>query len=251
MSMEYLVITLFPEMIDQALSCGVVGRAIEKNIIQVRCLNPRDFCDDERKTVDDRPYGGGPGMVMQAEPLARAIDEAKSQLGDDAPVIYMSCQGEPLHQQRVGHWAGFSKMILLCGRYEGVDERLLESYVDFEISIGDYVLSGGELAACVLIDVLSRQQPGVLGHPLSYQQDSFVENVFDCPHYTRPPVWRGMKVPGVLTSGNHRDIESWRARKAQDKTQKIRPDGLSSCDLNQNHQKMPDGAILSEKNRLE
>jgi tRNA (guanine37-N1)-methyltransferase len=238
MPFEFDVVTLFPEMFDAIGKYGVTGRAKEKAIYQLHTWNPRDFTENDYRTVDDRPYGGGPGMVMLAQPLEKAISAAKARQAakgssegtSGTQVIYLSPQGRLLNQTVVVELGKLPGVVLLCGRYEGVDERLLARQVDDEISIGDYVLSGGELAAMVLIDSVVRQMPGVLGDPESANQDSFSDgckNLLDCPHYTRPEVYQGDAVPEVLMSGNHARINRWRLQQALGRTWLRRPDLLA------------------------
>lgn len=233
--MQFDVITLFPPMFDAVSKHGVTSRALENGIYGLTLWNPRDFTADKYKTVDDRPYGGGPGMVMLAEPLQQAIDAAKArqqQAGVARPkVIHLSPQGKPLTHAVVMQLAGEQGLILLASRYEGVDERLLERAVDEEYSIGDYVLSGGELPAMVLIDAVVRQLPGTLGDADSAQEDSFVHGLLDCPHYTRPEVYQGERVPDVLLSGNHAQIKRWRLKQALARTRERRPDLLANRPL--------------------
>lgn len=231
--MDIAVVTLFPEMFSAVSDYGVTGRAVNSGGLAISCVNPRDFTADRHQTVDDRPYGGGPGMVMMAPPLAKAITEAKAKVAQGAKVIYLSPQGQTLSQQRLEALAQEPALILLAGRYEGVDERLINGLVDEELSIGDYVLSGGELAAMVVIDGVSRLLPGVLGHPLSAQQDSFTDGLLDCPHYTRPETYQGSSVPAVLTSGNHEAIRRWRLKQSLGRTWQRRPDLLEKCDLSE------------------
>ena len=230
MALQLDVITLFPEMFEAVRRQGVTGRAEERGVYELRLWNPRDFTDDNYRTVDDRPYGGGPGMVMLAEPLERAILAAKArqvQAGaGEARVIYLSPQGRLLDQATVARLAKLAGLVLLAGRYEGVDERLIRRQVDEEVSIGDYVLSGGELPAMVLMDALLRQLPGVLGDPESASQDSFADGLLDCPHYTRPELYRGEGVPAVLLSGHHAQIARWRLKQALGRTWLRRPELL-------------------------
>ena len=221
--MRLQVVTLFAEMFAAITDYGVIGRAFTQGKVQLECLNPRDFTDDAYQTVDDRPYGGGPGMVMLAEPLWQAIQSAKRK-ASQAPVIYLSPQGEPLTQGLLQELATMPELILLSGRYEGVDQRLIDKAVDREISIGDYVLSGGELPAMVLMDGVARLLPGVLGHECSAEQDSFTDGLLDCPHYTRPEIWHGASVPDVLLSGHHAKIAAWRQAQAEQITQQKRAD---------------------------
>jgi tRNA (guanine37-N1)-methyltransferase len=238
--MQIDVISIFPPMFEAISAYGVTGRAIEKGLLQLRVRNPRDFTTDARRTVDDRPYGGGPGMVMMAEPLAAAICAARAEQAPDVRVIYLSPQGRRLDQAAVTALSVRSGLILLAGRYEGVDERLLAAEVDEEWSIGDYVLSGGELPAMVMIDAVARLLPGVLGHVDSAQQDSFVHGLLDCGHYTRPEVYAGSAVPEVLLSGNHEHIRRWRSQQALGQTWLKRPDLLEKMQLNKEQQDLLD-----------
>ncbi len=211
--------------------CGVTGRAVERNRLSLATFNPRNYTTDMHRTVDDRPYGGGPGMVMMAGPLDAAIDDATA-ADTEAEVVYLSPQGQTLNHSIVCELAGRKRIVLVAGRYEGVDERLLESRVDREISIGDYVLSGGELAAMVVIDAIARQLPGVLGHSDSALEDSFAgTGLLEHPQYTRPEQYRGAQVPAVLTSGNHEDIRLWRRKKSLERTWQRRPDLLAQTEL--------------------
>ncbi|MGV6806972.1 MAG: tRNA (guanosine(37)-N1)-methyltransferase TrmD [bacterium] len=228
--MKVALITLFPEMATAVTGYGISGRAFQRGMVELKCFNPRDYAEDKHRTVDDRPYGGGPGMVMMVEPLRRAVNEARRWMQTDSPegssakVIYLSPQGARLNHQAVCDLAESENLILVAGRYEGVDERFIELEVDEEWSIGDYVLSGGELPAMVLIDAIIRQLPGVLGHDESAEQDSFVEGLLDCPHYTRPETYEGKNVPEVLLSGDHERIRRWRLEQASKRTQERRPD---------------------------
>jgi len=219
--MHFQIISLFAEMFSAVTDYGVVGRAFSQGKVQLDCINPRDFTNDTYQTVDDRPYGGGPGMVMLAEPLWQAVQAAKAK-APQAPVIYLSPQGELLTQSLLQNLSALPKLILLSGRYEGIDQRLLDQAVDREISIGDYVLSGGELPAMVLVDGIARLLPGVLGHELSAIKDSFTDGLLDCPHYTRPVVWHDTPVPAVLLSGHHAKIAAWRQAQAERVTQQKR-----------------------------
>jgi len=237
--MRFDVISLFPDMFDAISQYGITSRALERNIYTVNVINPRDFTKDNHKTVDDRPYGGGPGMVMLAEPLIQAIDLAKQNqaaVGIKSSVIHLSPRGEPLTHEKAMALSRQAGLILVASRYEGVDERLLSELVDEEISIGDYVLSGGELPAMVLIDALVRQLPGVLGDADSAIEDSFVNGLLDYPHYTRPEEYIGtfgqvLKVPDVLLSGNHAKIREWRLKQSLLLTRAKRPDLLAARSL--------------------
>jgi tRNA (guanine37-N1)-methyltransferase len=242
--MRFDVVTLFPEMVEDALKFGVTGRARERALVALRTWNPREYTRDTHRTVDDRPYGGGPGMVMLAEPLEQAIAAVRAdQLAagmDRAPVIYLSPQGRRLDHRAVMELAARPAVTLLAGRYEGVDERLLERLVDDELSIGDYVLSGGELAAMVVVDCVVRQLPGVLGDEQSASEDSFVDGLLDHPHYTRPEVYAGEAVPAVLLSGHHAEIRRWRLKQALGRTWLRRPDLVSQRRLSGEEQALLD-----------
>ena len=243
------VVTLFPELVEQVISCGVVGRAAEQKLLELHCWNPRDFTHDRHRTVDDRPYGGGPGMLMKVQPLADAIAAARRQ-SPGARLIYLSPQGKLLNQQMLARQVHAGAVIFLCGRYEGIDERLIEREVDAEWSIGDYVISGGELAAMVCIDAMARLLPGALGHEDSAQQDSFSAGLLDYPHYTRPEDYRGDRVPAVLMNGNHRDIEAWREQQALGRTWQRRPDLLDRIELDARQQALLEEYIAGlEKDR--
>lgn len=224
--MRFDLVTLFPEMFEAITASGITRRALERGLWQMECWNPRRWTVDVHRTVDDRPYGGGPGMVMLASPLEQAIAAAKVGAGGTAKVIYLSPQGARLDQARVTKLVAEGGAVLLCGRYEGIDERLIERCVDEELSLGDFVLSGGELAAMALMDACIRQIPGALNDETSAQQDSFAEGLLDCPHYTRPELYEGMTVPEVLLSGNHEKIRRWRLKMALGRTWQRRPDLL-------------------------
>ncbi len=219
-------VTLFPEMFAAVTDWGITRRALELGAWSVGLWNPRDFTTDNYRTIDDRPYGGGPGMVMLAEPLEKAIAAAKAAAEGGATVVHLSPQGKLLDHAKVRELATRERLVLLCGRYEGIDERLVARCVDEEVSIGDYVVSGGELAAMVLIDAVVRQLPGVLGDEQSAEQDSFVDGLLDCPHYTRPEMYAGVAVPAVLLSGHHAEIERWRLKQALGRTWLRRPELL-------------------------
>ena len=231
--MDFEVITVFPDLISSALPFGVTGRALNEQRYRVRCWNPRDVTTDNYRRVDDRPYGGGPGMVMMAEPLARcleAIRRTRNEEGSQAlRVACLSPQGAPLTQRKVHDLSTGPGLILLCGRYEAVDQRFLDAHVDEEISIGDFVVSGGELPALLLIDAVVRLLPGVLNDAESAVQESFVDGLLDCPHYTRPETVDGAPVPPVLLSGNHREIARWRRRRSLAATLLKRPDLLEKA----------------------
>ena len=220
------VITLFPEMFAAITRSGITSRALQAGLWQLATWNPRDFTTDNYRTVDDRPYGGGPGMVMLAEPLEKALDAARAAGG--GRVVYLSPQGRKLEQGRVMELSKEASLTLLCGRYEGVDERLLERRVDEELSLGDFVISGGELAAMALIDACVRQLPGALGDGRSALEESFAEGLLDCPHYTRPELHEGRRVPAVLLSGHHAEIRRWRLKQALGRTWLRRPELLQA-----------------------
>jgi tRNA (guanine37-N1)-methyltransferase len=231
--MQFDVVTLFPEMFTALTQSGITRRAFEQKKCELALWNPRDFTTDRHRTVDDRPYGGGPGMVMLCKPLEAAIDAARqrqAQQGLATPrVVYLSPQGRPLTHQRVMQLSQEPGLVLLCGRYEAVDQRLLDRCVDEEISLGDFVLSGGELPAMALMDAVIRQLPGVLHDDASAVEDSFVNGLLDCPHYTRPESCNGAAVPAVLMGGNHAEIEKWRRERALEATAKKRPDLLENA----------------------
>ena len=230
-AIHFDVITLFPEMITTAASYGVTGRAIEREIVSLSTWNPRDFTQDKHKTVDDRPYGGGPGMVMKYQPLHDAVNQAKKTGNKDAKVVYLSPQGKPITQALLSEACNVSQLILVAGRYEGVDERFVNMDCDDEWSIGDYVISGGELAVLIVIDAITRLLPGVLGHEESAQQDSHMNGLLDYAHYTRPEEIEGNSVPDVLLSGNHAEIGIWRMKQALGRTWQRRPDLLENKNL--------------------
>lgn len=236
--MWFGVISLFPEMFQALTEHGVSGRAVKQKKVSVRCWNPRDFAYDSHQTVDDRPYGGGPGMLMKVQPLQDAIQAARKAAGEGAKVIYLSPQGRKLDQQGVLELAQHQKLILVAGRYEGIDERLIECEIDEEWSLGDFVLSGGELAAMTLMDAVIRLVPGVLGHDQSAQQDSFMDGLLDCPHYTRPEIYEGQAVPDVLLSGNHERIRQWRLKQSLARTWQRRPDLLENLELTTEQQRL-------------
>lgn len=231
------VISLFPEMFSAITHYGVTGRAVKSGLVTVDFFNPRDFTHDKHRTVDDRPYGGGPGMLMKVQPLEDAIVAARQEL-PNAKVIYLSPQGRTLTQEGVQYLAKQAELILVAGRYEGVDERLIQSQVDEEWSIGDFVLSGGELPAMVLMDAVFRMVPEVLGHKASAEEDSFADGLLDCPHYTRPEVLNEVPVPPVLLSGNHEAIRRWRLKQKLGRTWLRRPDLLQDLELDKEQQEL-------------
>lgn len=231
-------VTLFPEMFAAVTDWGVTRKALEQGLWSLALWNPRDFTDDAYRTVDDRPYGGGPGMVMLAEPLERAIVAAKAAAEGAAKVVYLSPQGRPLDNAKIAAVSRAARLVLLCGRYEGIDERLIRRCVDEEWSIGDYVLSGGELAAMVLIDAVVRQLPGALGNEQSAEQESFAEGLLDCPHYTRPETYRGEAAPAVLLSGHHAEITRWRLKQSLGRTWLRRPDLLERRGMSEAERKL-------------
>lgn len=239
------VISLFPEMFRAVTDYGITSRAVKTGLLQLTCWNPRNYTDDRHQTVDDRPFGGGPGMVMKVEPLQRALEAAQKEVGRSR-VIYLSPQGKALKQQDVRTLAQQKSLILIAGRYEGIDERFIEACVDEECSIGDYVLSGGELPAMVLIDAVTRLLPGALGHADSAEEDSFTDGLLDCPHYTRPEVYAGRRVPEVLLSGNHEHIRRWRLQQSLGRTWERRADLLDCRSLSGEEQKLLDEYIRQQ-----
>ena len=236
--MQIAIVTIFPQMFDSFVCEGMTRRALEVGQLQLEFRNPRDFTEDNHRQVDDRPYGGGPGMVMMAEPLDQAISSARAAVR--GRVIYLSPQGRRLEQKRVRELAGEAGLVLLAGRYEGVDERVLEAEIDEEISIGDYVLSGGELPAMVLIEALVRYLPGVLGNEDSVKSDSFSAGLLDWPHYTRPEVYGEHQVPSVLLSGHHEEIRRWRMKQALGRTWQKRPELLRDIELTDEQRELLD-----------
>ncbi len=238
--MQIRIVSIFPEMVETVAEYGVVGRASERGLLSIGCMNPRDFTDDVHRTVDDRPYGGGPGMVIKFEPAAAAIREARKTVPDGCPVICLSPQGAVFDQAAAERLAQLPGLILLAGRYEGIDERLIEAEVDEEISLGDFVLSGGEIAAMAVIDAVVRLIPGVLGDEDSATQDSFSEGLLDCPHYTRPEEIEGRLVPPELLSGDHAMIARWRHKQALGRSYMRRPDLVRKLDLDREQQAMLD-----------
>lgn len=225
--MQFDVITLFPELFAPFLSTGITRRAFESGQINVKLSNPRDFAEGNYRRVDDRPFGGGPGMVMMAEPLAQCLSAIRLQRADAAPVVLFSPTGQPLTHAMVTRWATGQGAVLVCGRYEGIDQRFVDAHVTEQISLGDFILSGGEIAALALLDAVARLQPGVLGDADSHVQDSFnpaLDGLLDCPHYTRPEVWEGRTAPDVLLSGHHLRIERWRRDQRLMLTARLRPE---------------------------
>lgn len=237
-SMQVEVISIFPEMFAAISEYGITSRAVKQGLLKLTCWNPRTFTEDRHQTVDDRPFGGGPGMVMKIRPLERALAAAKASAGEQAKVIYLSPQGRQLKQEAVRELVQSESMILIAGRYEGIDERFIEEHVDEEWSIGDYVLSGGELPAMVLIDAVTRLLPGALGHADSAEEDSFTDGLLDCPHYTRPEVYADKRVPDVLLSGNHEHIRRWRLQQSLGRTWERRADLLDSRSLSGEEKKL-------------
>ncbi|MDP3333896.1 MAG: tRNA (guanosine(37)-N1)-methyltransferase TrmD [Methylococcaceae bacterium] len=229
--MRFDVVTLFPELVSGAAKHGVTGRAIDRGIVSLELWNPRDYAHDIHRTVDDRPYGGGPGMVMKYQPLHDAITQAKKLGSGNKKVIYLSPQGKPITQALLSDATQLSQLILVAGRYEGIDERFVQLDCDEEWSLGDYVISGGELAALVVVDAITRLLPGVLGDADSANQDSHVDGLLDCPHFTRPEQLEGLSVPSVLLSGNHAEISRWRMKQSLGRTWQRRPDLLEKKQL--------------------
>ena len=241
------VISLFPEMVAAIGEYGVVGRAQKRGLIGLDLENPRDHTSDVHRTVDDRPYGGGPGMVMKYEPLAAAIEAVRGRAPAGSPVVCLSPQGRVFDQATARRYASLPGVILLAGRYEGIDERLIEAHVDEELSLGDFVLSGGEVAAMAVIDAVVRLLPGVLGDDESAAQDSFMEGLLDCPHYTRPEEVDGRKVPDVLLSGDHAEIARWRLKQALGRSYLRRPDLVETMELDDEQQALLDEFLKEQR----
>jgi tRNA (guanine37-N1)-methyltransferase len=248
--MQICIVSIFPEMVETVAGYGVVGRASERGLLSLRCINPRDFADDVHRTIDDRPYGGGPGMVMKFGPAAAAIRQARRAMPDGCAVICLSPQGTVFDQAAAERLAQLPGMILLAGRYEGIDERLIEAEVDEEISLGDFVLSGGEIAAMAVFDAVARLIPGVLGDQDSAAQDSFAEGLLDCPHYTRPEMIEGMRVPPELLSGNHAEIARWRHKQALGRSYLRRPDLVRKLDLDREQQALLDEFLQEQEHGI-
>lgn len=240
MTLRFDVVTLFPEMFAALTASGITRRALERGLWQLNCHNPRDWATDNHRTVDDRPYGGGPGMVMLAQPLEQAIEAAQRGDATKRPVIYLSPQGAPLTHRRVCDLAATEGAVLLCGRYEGIDERLIRRRVDEEISLGDFVLSGGEIPAMALMDACIRQLPGALNDGASAIEESFADGLLDCPHYTRPEVYQDVRVPDVLLSGNHEQIRRWRLKQSLGRTWQRRPELLAGRALSSEERRLLD-----------
>ena len=241
------VITLFPEMVATIAEYGVVGRAQRNGLLTLELENPREHASDVHRTVDDRPYGGGPGMVMKYEPLTGAVAAAKARAPEGSPVVYLSPQGRVFDQATARRYAELPGLILLAGRYEGIDERFIEAEVDEELSLGDFVLSGGEVAAMAVIDAVVRLLPGVLGDDESAAQDSFMEGLLDCPHYTRPEEIEGRAVPEVLLSGDHAEIARWRLKQALGRTYERRPDLIDKLKLTDEQRALLDDYLKEQR----
>jgi tRNA (guanine37-N1)-methyltransferase len=236
--MQIRVVTLFPELVAAATGFGVCGRAEQRGLVGIETIDPRDYADDVHRTVDDRPYGGGPGMVLKFEPFRDAVRDARASLPDGSPVVFLTPQGRRFDQADAERFAASPGMALVAGRYEGFDERLIEAEADEEISLGDFVLSGGEIAAVAVVDAVVRLLPDVLGHEASAEQDSFADGLLDCPHYTRPELVDGMQVPQVLRDGNHEAIRRWRLKQALGRTYVRRPDLLEGRNMTDEEQRL-------------
>ena len=239
--MRFEIVTLLPQMFSAITEYGVTSRAVKNGLVEIGYSNPRDFTEDVHRSVDDRPYGGGPGMLMTIKPLLGAIAQAKSRFeqgGVQAKVIYSSPQGKPFDQKAAKNFSEQPGLIFLCGRYEGIDERIIDLAADEEWSVGDYVLSGGELPVMTMMDATVRLIPGVLGHQDSAQEDSFFNGLLDCPHYTRPEDYQGQRVPDVLLSGNHQAIQRWRLKQSLGRTWQRRPDLLAQKQLSETEQQL-------------
>jgi tRNA (guanine37-N1)-methyltransferase len=238
--MRFVIVSLFPEMVASVAEHGVVGRAVEREIVSLCSENPRQYADDVHRTVDDRPYGGGPGMVLKYEPVSRALRAARDQVPHGSPVVCLSPQGKVFDQELARRYSKLPGLVLLAGRYEGIDERLIETEVDEEVSLGDFVLSGGEIAAMAVIDAVTRLLPGVLGDAESAEQDSFMDGLLDYPHYTRPESVAGQNVPSVLLSGDHAKIARWRHKQALGRSFLRRPELLREVNLDPEQQALLD-----------
>ncbi len=248
--MQVAVVTLFPEMFEAIERWGITSRAMVRGILALDCVNPREFATDRHRSVDDRPYGGGPGMVMMVEPLRDAIHAARARLGNDTYTVYLSPQGRRVDQAAIAALAARERVILVCGRYEGVDERLLAREVDEELSVGDFVLSGGEVAAMALVEAMTRLLPGALGHEESARGDSFANGLLDCPHYTRPEVVDGLAVPAVLLGGDHAAIRRWRLKQSLGRTWQRRPDMLDAIELDEEQRSLLEEFIDEQRETL-
>jgi tRNA (guanine37-N1)-methyltransferase len=244
------IVSLFPEMFRAITEYGITGRAVKNGLLNLAFWNPRDFSHDKHRSVDDRLYGGGPGMLMKVQPVKEAIKAARSVAGKSVCVIYLSPQGKKLNQSGVQELANFGKLILLCGRYEGIDDRLIQTEVDRECSVGDYILSGGELPAMTVIDSVSRLIPGSLGNPSSVSEESFSNGLIECPHYTRPEIYEGLKVPHILLSGHHEAIRIWRLRQSLGRTWLRRPELIESINLDEEQKKLLFEFKLNELKKL-
>ena len=249
--MQVAVVTLFPQMFEAIERWGITSRAIERGILVLDCINPREHATDRHRSVDDRPYGGGPGMVMMVQPLRDAIHAAHARLGEGAHAVYLSPQGRRVDQAAIAELVARERLLMVCGRYEGVDERLLECEVDEELSVGDFVLSGGEIAAMLLVEAMTRLLPGALGHEESASRDSFADGLLDCPHYTRPEVVAGLRVPPVLLSGDHDAIRRWRLKQALGRTWQRRPDLLREARLDEEQRALLEEFIGERRETLD
>jgi len=249
--MQVAVVTLFPQMFEAVERWGITSRALQRGILELDCVNPRDHACDRHRSVDDRPYGGGPGMVMMVQPLRDAIVAARARLGAGTHTVYLSPQGRRVDQAAIAELAARERLIMVCGRYEGVDERLLERDVDEEVSVGDFVLSGGEIAAMLLVEAMTRLLPGALGHEESASCDSFANGLLDCPHFTRPEVIDGLRVPPVLLSGDHDAIRRWRLKQALGRTWQRRPDLLRAAQLDEEQRALLDEFISEQRETLD
>lgn len=236
--MKFDIVTIFPRMVEAGLAEGVVGRGIARGLVDAQVHDLREYTSDRHRSVDDVPYGGGPGMVMKPEPLARAVEDIRAQRGAPEAVILLSPQGRRFTQAEAARLSRLPHVVLLCGRYEGVDDRVRTAVATDELSIGDYVLSGGELAALVVVDAVSRLLPGVVGDARSVEEESFSRGLLDCPHYTRPPEFAGHTVPGVLLSGHHEEVRRWRKKTALRRTLERRPELLTSAALDDEERAM-------------
>ena len=244
--MNFHILTLFPDMVAEGLNTSIIGRAAEKGLVTINCINIRDYTLDKHKKVDDYPYGGGAGMVMQAEPVYRCYEAVKEKIGRDVRVIYLTPQGRVFNQKMAEEFAAEEDLIFLCGHYEGIDERVLEEIVTDPVSIGDYVLTGGELPSLVMMDAISRLVPGVLGNDMSAVGESFADSLLEYPQYSRPAVWRDKEVPEVLLSGHHANVDAWRREQSVIRTAKWRPDLLETAQLSKKERILAEKILASE-----
>lgn len=249
--MQFYIMTLFPEMVMDGLNTSIIGRAIEKGILSVEAVNIRDYAFNKHSSVDDYPYGGGAGMLMQAEPVYQTYEAVREKIGKKPRLVYLSPQGKTFNQNMAEEFAREEELVFLCGHYEGIDERVLEEIVTDYVSIGDYVLTGGELPAMIMVDAVSRLVPGVLHNDVSAEFESFQDNLLEYPQYSRPETWHDKKVPEILLSGHHANIEAWRREQSVIRTARLRPDLLEKADLSEKEREIAKNAVKGVANNLE